>query len=948
MGGKFMIKLKGGEKMQKLMLLFAVTFIFAAASIGASSAATPVNTDGVQYHVGQSVAQQALADKGAGKLNLDTSNGNLLITTGSTAKLKGKTTEDSVQAIVDSTSKLNGKQQITYGSGNLLTINDPNGPLWYAMVSDTNSGLMAKLFYISQSGSIVSSKTVNIGTSQSKQSFQNAINTIGSNGFAVANIANLWKAGAPADLMAMTFTNRNINQNTIANYAETKGFALKYTNPNGGMIGSNYIITTAGGLDDDAPIYGSFGFSDIVFSTRGPVGETAFINYNSNYDGVLALMKGNDLTHQFGTVTSGTLSNVQYNLWLLKKLNNSPQELFTVLAFKNVNQGNINYLWYDPAVGYGHGISTNYINSLSNVAGGWSPVNNVIPVTDYNGMYYLGQDAFNYAFYTQHLFTADDLANGRVAVSLAPYYTNHLGTRSLVGFIDGLVRAANGALTAAGYSNAEGFTIDNILSIRNPWMWTDKIPAIFLATTEHSMNAYKMHHGENQAMNYIVLDSVKSTYSYNSGTGAYTYVRAGQDLSPVNLKNGILSHGYIIPAPAGLLYAWSAGAPYSYLRTIARVGCICSTREYDLAMSLMGQYPLGSNEQYILTVLTGAGETNRQISGRTTAWGVSSGLGTYYSVGQTSNSAYQLIVTIWNDVTQTGRSILIGYDSSVISNSMANDGYTGALYAQESDLFWHLDKVWNGPESSVINSAITPYAYVNNVNLDFLNILNSPGLDPIDYMLNYKSQAPTVSIDTPSGDYKTDKIVTITSQPGTTIYYTLDGSTPTTQSSVYSGPIKISESTVLKYIAVIDNHISEVGTSTYTISKTPVNPPVNPPINPPVNPPVNPPLTPPVNPPLNPPIEPVNPVTPATPVTPITPATVLGTVGSTLANEVQETTSGISQVQAPSTTETNTNNGTGIPFGVTLGIIVLVIVIILAYLGRYRIIASVKTGGTGK
>ena len=320
MGVRNMNKIRGGENVQKLIMLLLVTFLFAVASIGASSATTHVNTGSAQYHIGQDVAQQALADKGTGGLKLDTSNKNLLITTASTSKLNGKTTEDSVQAIVDSTTKLNGKKQITYGSGNLLIINDPNGQLWYTLVSDSSRGLMAKKFSVSQSGRITSSKTVNIGTTQSSKDFQKSITALGSNGFAIANIANLWKAGAPADLMAMTFTNKNINQGTIANYAETKSFALKYTNPIGGMIGSNYIITTAGGLDDDSPIYGAFGFNDMVFSTSGsPAGETAFINYNTANSGVLALMKGNDLTSSFGTVQNRNIKRNQFQPLVIKQ-----------------------------------------------------------------------------------------------------------------------------------------------------------------------------------------------------------------------------------------------------------------------------------------------------------------------------------------------------------------------------------------------------------------------------------------------------------------------------------------------------------------------------------------------------------------------------------------------------------------------------------------------------
>lgn len=60
--------------------------------------------------------------------------------------------------------------------------------------------------------------------------------------------------------------------------------------------------------------------------------------------------------------------------------------------------------------------------------------------------------------------------------------------------------------------------------------------------------------------------------------------------------------------------------------------------------------------------------------------------------------------------------------------------------------------------------------------------------------------------------------VAVTAEEGANIYYTLDGSTPTTSSTKYDGnPIHISESCTLKTIAVKDGKSSEVTVATYTV-----------------------------------------------------------------------------------------------------------------------------------
>ena len=80
------------------------------------------------------------------------------------------------------------------------------------------------------------------------------------------------------------------------------------------------------------------------------------------------------------------------------------------------------------------------------------------------------------------------------------------------------------------------------------------------------------------------------------------------------------------------------------------------------------------------------------------------------------------------------------------------------------------------------------------------------------------SVTPTVNAPNFSGatQFEESTQVSMTGPTGSEIHYTLDGSVPTAESTLYEGPITLSETTTVKAIAIKDGVSSSVTSRTYT------------------------------------------------------------------------------------------------------------------------------------
>ncbi|WP_414469799.1 hypothetical protein [Methanobacterium sp. ACI-7] len=717
--------------MKRQTIFMAVALIFALAICGAVSATETQD-------IGTDVTNRAGTDLG---ITNSTSLGDvLLITTAGSASYKGGTTEDSLQGVVDTTSA------ITPGNGNLVTLNEPNGALeftYFKKVSSTT--LLAKKYTATASGSsyaIAMSNPIFFYDTMTESEFNAAKQQLGNNAFELLGIAFAWKNGAPKDLLKIAGQSGGVSEGLISAYSMSQNFVKNYPLTENDQ--SYHVLVSPGGGDDNVPMF-IMDDTPLKWATSGKTKYYNFYGMSNGYpndnvyiwwdtgavSGNLAYWTLNAQNRiNFGTVVAGTLSEIQFNNWLLGKLNTDASSLMSIQKLATINKANFDYLWEN-------GTDRTYIMNLAGSTPVWNGYNNVKPVDNYAAMSTTGQNAVtaaNNAFTAQGLGTLN--ANDLVITSAGYSQVNGLTSGALDGVISGI----------------PGLKLENLFSLKRGsqtplWFVFVKKPT----STNGPLNAVLVDASGNvvpvnyNGADYNVFDISGANLAGDKGTTGYIKSEAVFNAYTYSKPSYAQQDFYIV----SLANHWAVGMPYDFLRPACDGGCSGSglSQGYVISNYVKTALPLGPNEYYIYMGVPAHCKEQVLIHGL----GVSPAEGTYFTPGLQSSSSDANAVGIfirWNSVTNTGTAMLIDYNSTIVNAIQTpnpNNNYYRTMYWG----LWYLEKGFPGTEA--YNKVLSAYSIRKEIQIaqSDLTAMTAVRANPVSYVLNYV--APVKPVDPTPG-----------------------------------------------------------------------------------------------------------------------------------------------------------------------------------------------------
>lgn len=695
-------------------------------------------------------------------LNISSADDVLLLTTAGSAKYSNRTTENTLQTVMDSI------PQVKYSK--ILQLNRPDDNPTFIFAVRTGSRYHAKKYTLLQSGTISATDTIYIGPDMTEVQFRRAVSQVG---YDTLTILGAWTCGAPYDLLKVAAWTGNVNPSLISAYAASKQFTANY--PLGSDNQSYHVIVSAGGGDDDVPMF----FMDSTPLKWVTTGKDTYYNFRSSYtadpnENIYiwwdSLAKTGVMLHwtaQTGAYSEKTLEGLRRNGQLISILKASPASLYRILKIASINDEIFQHLW-------SAGIERDYIAGIRD-GGSWDASAGVLPADMYSYMYDSGVSAVLAA--NQALINAGlkPLGKGDLLITSAGYSeTSGLS----VGAIDG-VMAASGIIFKDVYSLKRG--------LQTPlWYVFVKKPA----NPEGPLYAVFVDEKGN------IKPVIYSNISHEVFDISAANLMGGHESEGYSRSLAVAgAYGYKIPQYAdqdyyivSLANQWACGMPYDFMLSAVCGGCPGSglTQGYILSKMIQKWLPLKGASYYIYLGVPAHCKEQALME----VLGLSAGRGTYFTTGtRTASDAMALGIAIrWDPATGTGKAVLVSYDKSIINSIQpASNSYYRTMYWA----LWYLKYAFPGKELyETVTSAYSISKSVTLTEREYASLLSAG--DPVEYIKNFVDVTPpVVSVRISGSTLHMDM-----NEEGT-IFYSLDGA----KWQEYTGPVKIMGVTDFYYYA---------------------------------------------------------------------------------------------------------------------------------------------------
>jgi hypothetical protein len=284
--------------------------------------------------------------------------------------------------------------------------------------------------------------------------------------------------------------------------------------------------------------------------------------------------------------------------------------------------------------------------------------------------------------------------------------------------------------------------------------------------------------------------------------------------SPETLRAIATSSGYSTSGVGSASYTFAAGTPTfspgTGIYTLAQTVTISDTTPgATIYYTTDGTTPTTSSTVYSGPITVSASEvsTSETVQAIATASG--------YSQSEVGTAVYTIGTPAATPTFSPAAGTYTSAQSVAISDSTSG---TTIYYTTNGATPTTSSTVYSGPITVSATETVEAIAFASG------NPQSAVG------SATYSIAAVTPTFSPAAGTYLTSQSVTISdTTPGATIYYTTNGTRPTTSSSVYSGPITVSATETVEAIAVATGlSNSAVGTAAYSIGPPAATPTFSP------------------------------------------------------------------------------------------------------------------------